>query len=111
MGGTGATVKLLAPPPPRPHSEGPAPIPACQCSMPCDGGNGAFAGSSIEDDRGSEIQTPDAITLSNAIAHFREAAASNFAITYAGTALQGFAKDTRGGYSDALRRLTITFRR
>ena len=54
---------------------------------------------------------PDAVALSDAIARYRDVAGSDFAVSYASTALLGFTKDTRDSYGDTLRRLAITIRR
>ena len=50
------------------------------------------------------------IALSDAIAHYRDVAASDFVVSYASIALHEFTKDTRNSYG-ALRRLTVTVRR
>ena len=51
-GGGGATIRLLAPPPHthtrRPRQEGPAAIPACQCSVPCGPGMARLPGAVLQ---------------------------------------------------------------
>ena len=81
------------------------------CGEPDSCGDVTAAEDGAAGDQGGKIRTQNTIALSDAIGRYQDTYRSDFAVSYAATALHGFAEDTRNGYGDALQRLAVMVRR